>query len=54
MTRTAWASSSRHALGLSPYGLVGVLQTLSAAPDEKGFALMKKDAPLPVERLDQT
>jgi predicted Zn-dependent protease len=39
--------------GYSPYGLVGVLQTLSAAPDEKGFALMNKTHPLPVERLDK-
>jgi Zn-dependent protease with chaperone function len=39
--------------GYSPYGLVGVLQTLSAAPDEKGFALMNKTHPLPVERLDR-
>jgi predicted Zn-dependent protease len=39
--------------GYSPYGLVGVLQTLSAAPDAKGFALMNKTHPLPVERLDR-
>ncbi len=39
--------------GYSPYGLVGVLQTLSAAPDEKGFALMNKTHPLPVDRLDR-
>jgi predicted Zn-dependent protease len=39
--------------GYSPYGLIGVLQTLSAAPDEKGFALMNKTHPLPVERLDR-
>lgn len=39
--------------GYSPYGLVGVLQTLSAAPDEKGFALMNKTHPLPVDRIDK-
>jgi predicted Zn-dependent protease len=39
--------------GYSPYGLVGVLQTLSASPDEKGFALMNKTHPLPTERLDK-
>ncbi|MBV1689727.1 M48 family metalloprotease [Novosphingobium sp. G106] len=39
--------------GYSPYGLVGVLQTLSAAPDDKGFALMNKTHPLPVDRLDR-
>lgn len=37
--------------GYSPYGLVGVLQTLSAAPEEKGFALMNKTHPLPVDRI---
>ncbi len=39
--------------GFSPFGLVGVLQTLSAAPDEKGYALMNKTHPLPVERIDR-
>jgi predicted Zn-dependent protease len=39
--------------GYSPYGLVGVLQSLSAAPDDKGFALMNKTHPLPVDRLDR-
>jgi predicted Zn-dependent protease len=39
--------------GYSPYGLVGVLQTLSAAPDEKGFALMNKTHPLPVDRIER-
>jgi predicted Zn-dependent protease len=39
--------------GYSPYGLVGVLQTLSAAPDDKGFALMNKTHPLPVDRIDK-
>jgi beta-barrel assembly-enhancing protease len=39
--------------GFSPFGLVGVLQTLSAAPDEKGYALMNKTHPLPVDRIDR-
>jgi predicted Zn-dependent protease len=39
--------------GFSPFGLVGVLQTLSAAPAEKGYALMNKTHPLPVERIDR-
>jgi predicted Zn-dependent protease len=39
--------------GYSPYGLVGVLQTLSATPDEKGFALMNKTHPLPIDRIDR-
>ena len=39
--------------GFSPFGLVGVLQTLSAAADEKGFALMTKTHPQPVERIDR-
>jgi len=39
--------------GYSPYGLVGVLQTLSASPEEKGFALMNKTHPLPVDRIDR-
>lgn len=42
--------------GYSPYGLVGVLQTLSAAPAESGFALMFKTHPTPdsrIERLDK-
>jgi len=39
--------------GYSPYGMVGVLQTMSAAPDEKGFALMNKTHPLPVDRIDK-
>ena len=39
--------------GYSPYGMVGVLQTLSAAPDDKGFALHNRTHPLPVERLDR-
>ena len=42
--------------GYSPYGLVGVLQTLSAAPTDGGFALLFKTHPTPasrIERLDQ-
>jgi predicted Zn-dependent protease len=39
--------------GFSPFGLVGVLQTLSAAPDDKGYALMTKTHPLPVDRIDK-
>lgn len=39
--------------GYSPYGLVGVLQTLSAVPDEKGFALHNRTHPLPVERIER-
>lgn len=40
--------------GYSPYGLVGVLQTLSAAPEtDKGFALMFKTHPTPVSRIER-
>lgn len=39
--------------GFSPFGLVGVLQTLSAAPDDSGFKLMNKTHPLPVERIER-
>lgn len=39
--------------GFSPFGLVGVLQTLSAAPTEGGYALMSKTHPLPVDRIDR-
>lgn len=39
--------------GYSPYGLGGVLQTLSAEPEAKGFALMYKTHPLPVDRLER-
>jgi predicted Zn-dependent protease len=39
--------------GYSPYGLVGVLQTLSAAPTDGGFALMTKTHPTPVSRIAQ-
>jgi predicted Zn-dependent protease len=39
--------------GYSPYGLVGVLQTLSAAQDDKGLALMMKTHPNPTDRMDR-
>ncbi len=39
--------------GYSPYGLVGVLQTLSAAPTDGGFALMFKTHPTPVSRIER-
>lgn len=39
--------------GYSPYGLVGVLQTLSAAPSDGAFALMFKTHPSPVDRLER-
>ena len=39
--------------GYSPYGLVGVLQTLSAAPNDGAFALLFKTHPTPVSRLEQ-
>ena len=37
--------------GFSPYGLVGVLQTLSATTDEKGYGLHNRTHPLPLDRL---
>jgi predicted Zn-dependent protease len=39
--------------GYSPYGLVGVLQTLSAAQADKGLALMMKTHPNPTDRMDR-
>ena len=39
--------------GYSPYGLVGVLQTLSAAQDDKGLTLMMKTHPNPTDRMDR-
>ena len=39
--------------GYSPYGLVGVLQTLAAAPQEQSVALMYKTHPLPGDRIDR-
>ena len=38
--------------GYSPFGLAGVLQTLSAAAGEKAYALDAKTHPDPVKRLD--
>ncbi len=37
--------------GYSPYGLGGVLQTLTGAPQTKNFALHKKTHPEPVDRI---
>jgi len=37
--------------GFTPYGLVGVLQTLSAAPTDGGFALLFKTHPTPTDRI---
>ena len=37
--------------GFSPYGLVGVLQTLTATTDEKGYGLHNRTHPLPLDRL---
>lgn len=37
--------------GYSPFGLVGVLQTLSATADERGYALHNRTHPLPLDRL---
>jgi predicted Zn-dependent protease len=39
--------------GYSPYGLVGVLQTLSADQADKGLALMMKTHPNPTDRMDR-
>jgi predicted Zn-dependent protease len=40
--------------GYSPYGLVGVIQTLaSVTTTEKGFALLMKTHPAPADRLDR-
>ena len=39
--------------GYNPYGLVGVLQTLSEAPNDGNLALMFKTHPSPADRLDQ-
>lgn len=39
--------------GYSPYGLAGVLQTMSAEQDQKGMALMMKTHPNPVDRMDR-
>lgn len=37
--------------GYSPYGLAGVLQTLTATSDQQGYALHKRTHPLPFDRL---
>lgn len=39
--------------GYSPYGMVGVLQTLSAAPTDGAFALMFATHPPPTERIER-
>lgn len=39
--------------GYSPYGLGGVLQTFSAAPEGRGSALMNKTHPSPVARIER-
>ena len=39
--------------GYSPYGLVGVLQTLSAEQADKGLALMMKTHPNPTDRMER-
>lgn len=39
--------------GYSPFGLVGVLQTLSAEAEAKGFKLLYKTHPLPVDRIER-
>lgn len=37
--------------GFSPYGLVGVLQTLTATTDQQGYALHNRTHPLAIDRL---
>jgi len=37
--------------GFSPYGLVGVLQTLTATTDQQGYGLHNRTHPLPLDRL---
>lgn len=37
--------------GFSPYGLVGVLQTLTAITDQQGYGLHHRTHPLPLDRL---
>ena len=39
--------------GYSPYGLVGVLQTLSAAPADGAFKLMYATHPSPTDRIER-
>ena len=37
--------------GYSPYGLAGVLQTLTATTDQQGYGLHQRTHPLPLDRL---
>jgi len=39
--------------GFSPYGLVGVLQTLTATTDQQGYGLHNRTHPLPLDRLER-
>jgi predicted Zn-dependent protease len=39
--------------GYSPYGLVGVLQTLSGAPDTREYALEMRTHPSPLDRIER-
>ena len=39
--------------GYSPFGLVGVLQTLSGAPDDKNYALHARTHPAPLDRISR-
>ena len=39
--------------GYSPFGLVGVLQTLSGAPESKGYALHARTHPIPLDRISR-
>jgi predicted Zn-dependent protease len=39
--------------GFSPYGLVGVLQTMSAAPKDGGYALLYATHPAPLDRIER-
>lgn len=39
--------------GYSPFGLVGVLQTLTGTTDEKAYALHTRTHPLPIDRIDR-
>ncbi len=39
--------------GYSPYGLAGVLQTLTATAETRGYALHKRTHPLPLKRIER-
>ncbi len=39
--------------GYSPFGLVGVLQTLSGAPETKGYELHTRTHPAPLDRISR-